>query len=448
MKSIILNAALAATLVLTGCQSSTPAETASTWEDAKLPEWAVSANIYEVNVRQYTPEGTLKAFQAHLPRLAEQGVDVLWFMPIQPIGEENRKGELGSYYSISDYTSVNPNFGSLKDFQNIVKQAHKLGMKVVLDWVANHTSFDHTWVSEHPDYYTHDADGNYPVVALDNDGVPTDWTDVADLNYDSKDMREEMIAEMSWWVENTDIDGFRCDVAGFVPYDFWRTAISTLRENHGPLFMLAEWEDPALIDAGFNAVYGWEFHHIMNEVAQGKKSVKAIEEYAAKCDTVWPEGTMKMYFTTNHDENSWNGTVSERMGQWGPAMLTLAYMMDRSFPLIYSGQEAGLDHRYPFFSKDTVGVNWDLHHKNADIISNLNQIKKDHPALWNGKYGGQTSVRVDEKNKLVKIKREVSGDVVMASFSFGDVEVTDIPPMEGLQLVSMVPGAAVFASAK
>ncbi|MDB2539616.1 alpha-amylase family glycosyl hydrolase, partial [Schleiferiaceae bacterium] len=200
--------ALSAVLTLAACSGPESApETTSAWEDAKLPEWAKDANIYEVNIRQYTPEGTLNAFKEHLARLAEMNVDILWFMPIQPIGVENRKGELGSYYSISDYTAVNPNFGTLEDFQSIVHQAHELGMKVILDWVANHTSFDHVWVAEHPEFYTKDVDGNFPIVAVDNDGNPTDWTDVADLNYDAPGMREAMISEMNWWVANVGIDG-------------------------------------------------------------------------------------------------------------------------------------------------------------------------------------------------------------------------------------------------
>ena len=193
MKRTILIAFAAATALM-ACQPATPAPSVPLYDGPKLPEWAASDNIYEVNVRQYTEEGTLKAFQSHLPRLAEMEVDILWFMPIQPIGIENRKGELGSYYSISDYTAVNPNFGTLEDFQSIVNQAHELGMKVILDWVANHTSFDHVWVAEHPEFYTKDVDGNFPIVAVDNDGNPTDWTDVADLNYDAPGMREAMIS--------------------------------------------------------------------------------------------------------------------------------------------------------------------------------------------------------------------------------------------------------------
>ncbi|MEY2963661.1 MAG: hypothetical protein RL754_922 [Bacteroidota bacterium] len=447
MKKIILSTALAA-IALTACQTpEAAAPVAQEWNDAKLPQWAEHANIYEVNVRQYTEEGTLKAFQSHLPRLKEMGVDVLWFMPIQPIGELNRKGDLGSYYSISDYTAVNPNFGTIEDFQAIVKEAHELGMYVMLDWVANHTSFDHVWVEEHPEFYTQDADGNYPVVAIDNDGVPTDWTDVADLNYNAEGMREAMIAEMNWWVTTADIDGFRCDVAGFVPYDFWKTAIDAIRANDKPMLMLAEWEDPALIEAGFNAVYGWEFHHILNEVAQGHKDVSAIAEYDAKCDTVWPAGTMKMYFNTNHDENSWNGTVEERMGEYGQAMYIVASLMERSFPLIYSGQEAGLNHRYPFFYKDTVGVNWEGEHPETDFFATMLALKHQQQALANAQYGYADVIEVDTASNSMMIVRGEEGEAskVVGIFNFGEGDAAFEAPAD-LEEVISVKGASVYAA--
>lgn len=439
---------VAASLLFAACQPSVDSMPHSGENhDETLPAWAQSANIYEINVRQYTPEGTLKAFQAHLPRLAEMGVDVLWFMPIQPIGVENRKGDLGSYYSISDYTAVNPNFGTLADFQAIVNEAHELGMHVILDWVANHTSFDHVWVTEHPEFYTTDSLGNYPVVAIDNDGVPTDWTDVADLNYDAPGMREAMTAEMQWWLDSAGIDGFRCDVAGFVPYDFWHDAIASLRAHADKkIFMLAEWEDPALVEAGFNAVYGWEFHHIMNEIAQGHKDVNALAEYAAKCDTVWPAETMKMYFTSNHDENSWNGTVQERMGEKGQAMWVLGLLMKRSFPLVYSGQEAGLNHRFPFFYKDTVGVDWSLSEEYAGFYSQLYALKDAQSALWNGVYGGDMVLNVDSASNSAMIERSGSdGSKVVGIFAFGEAPAAFEAP-EGVELVLEVKGARLFAS--
>ena len=412
-----------------------------------MPQWAEQANIYEVNVRQYTDEGTLQAFQTHLPRLKELGVDILWFMPIQPIGELHRKGTLGSYYSISNYTAVHPDYGTIEDFQSIVEQAHFLGMRVILDWVANHTAFDHHWVDDHPEFYTTDSAGNYPIVAVNNEGNPTDWTDVADLNYEAAGMREAMISEMDWWVTTAGIDGFRCDVAGFVPYGFWKTAISDLRENHDSLFMLAEWEDPALIDAGFNAVYGWEFHHLLNELAQGKTDVRALARYVEKCDTLWPIETLKMYFTTNHDENTWNGTVSQRMGDLGKAMFVLSSMMERSLPLVYTGQEAGLDHQFPFFTKDTIGLDWSTTSADASFFAEMIALKHNHVTLSNGVDRHEMALQIDTTSNSAMITRgrKGSADQVVAIFQFSDSLPAYSAPYELEEVVS-VKGARVYAA--
>ena len=224
--------------------------------------------IYEVNVRQYTPEGTLAALRSHIPRLKALGVDILWLMPVQPIGMKNRKGKLGSYYAISDYTAVNPEFGTLADFKAVVDAAHSQGLEVILDWVANHTAFDHEWVTAHPDFYERKPDGSL-MNARDNEGHETDWTDVAELQYTNPALRQAMIGEMKWWVDSTGIDGFRCDVAGGVPTDFWVQARTALKAARPDLFFLAEAEDPG-IHAAFDMTYGWELHHLLNAIAQGK----------------------------------------------------------------------------------------------------------------------------------------------------------------------------------
>ena len=437
---------LAAVLTLLSCQEASPT-TELDVAPPTLPQWAEQANIYEVNVRQYTDEGTLQAFQTHLPRLKELGVDILWFMPIQPIGELHRKGTLGSYYSISNYTAVHPDYGTIEDFQSIVEQAHSLGMRVILDWVANHTAFDHHWVDDHPEFYTTDSAGNYPIVAVNNEGNPTDWTDVADLNYEAAGMREEMISEMNWWVTTAGIDGFRCDVAGFVPYGFWKTAIGDLRENHGSLFMLAEWEDPALIDAGFNAVYGWEFHHLLNELAQGKTDVRALARYVEKCDTLWPIETLKMYFTTNHDENTWNGTVSKRMGDLGKAMFVISSMMERSLPLVYTGQEAGLDHQFPFFTKDIIGLDWSTTSADASFFAEMIALKHNHVTLSNGVDRHEMALQIDTTSNSAMITRGKKGstDQVVAIFQFSDSLPAYSAPYELEEVVS-VKGARVYAA--
>ncbi|HET9013315.1 MAG TPA: alpha-amylase family glycosyl hydrolase [Gemmatimonadaceae bacterium] len=249
------------------------------------PAWSRHAVIYEVNVRQYTPEGTLVALQRHLPRLRRLGVDILWLMPVQPIGKKNRKGTLGSYYAIADYTAINPEFGSEADFRAFVRAAHRQGMKVILDWVANHTAFDHPWIEQHPEYYVRRADGTI-VNARDNEGRDTDWTDVAELNFDDARMRRAMIGDMRWWVDRMGSDGFRCDVAGGVPTGFWVEARRELTRSRPDLFMLAEAEDPG-IHAAFDMTYAWRLHHLLNDIARGKASTGALDGYFARDDSLF-----------------------------------------------------------------------------------------------------------------------------------------------------------------
>ena len=209
----------------------------------KTPEWVSNATIYEVNVRQFTPEGTFAAFEKELPRLKAMGVDILWLMPIHPIGELNRKGSLGSYYAVRDYRGINPEFGTHEDFSRLVAAAHQLGMKIIIDWVANHTSPDHLWIEEgRLDWYTLDSMGKVQPT------IGTDWWDVADLNYDNEELRSEMIECMSYWVRDFNIDGYRCDVAGWVPMDFWTRARASL-DQIKPVFMLAEAEGNELYSA-------------------------------------------------------------------------------------------------------------------------------------------------------------------------------------------------------
>jgi len=308
------------------------------------PEWAKNATIYEVNIRQFTPEGTFKAFETHLPRLKKMGVDILWLMPIHPIGVENRKGSLGSYYAISDYKAVNPEFGTLNDFKQLVKSAQALDMKIIIDWVANHSSPDNVWVKQgHKDWYTLDSLGRLQPT------IGTDWWDVADLNYDNKEMRKEMISSMKYWLTEANIDGFRCDVASWVPIDFWVDARKELDATK-KVFMLAEAEEVEMHKA-FDMTYGWNLHHIMNDVAKGKKDVTAFYNYAK--DNKHPKSAYRMNFTSNHDENSWNGTEMERMGESRFAFAVFAATFE-GMPLVYNGQETSLDRTLKFFEKDSI----------------------------------------------------------------------------------------------
>jgi glycosidase len=366
------------------------------------PEWVKNATIYEVNVRQFSPEGTFAGVQAQLPRLKEMGVDIIWLMPIHPIGELNRKGSLGSYYAVRDYRDVNPEFGSIEEFGEMVRTAHDLGMKVILDWVANHTSPDHVWLEQgHKDWYTLDATGNVQPT------IGTDWTDVADLNFDNKDMRQEMINCMASWVRDYDVDGYRCDVAGWVPMDFWTEARTTL-DQIKPVFMLAEAEGNELYQA-FEMTYGWELHHIMNDIAKGKKDAGAVHEFFAK--PTLPNNGFQMNFTSNHDENSWNGTEMERLGEARLCFAVFAATID-GMPLVYNGQETSLDRRLKFFEKDPIV--W----RKMDLVpfyQTMLNLHQTHPALIVGK--GQTKPRFltakSDKNTLAYVREAGDRKVVV-----------------------------------
>ena len=368
--------------------------------------WHKNATIYEVNVRQFTPEGTFNAFLPHIDRIHNMGIDILWFMPIHPIGEVNRKGGLGSYYSVKDYKGVNPEHGTTTDFKAVVDKAHSLGMKVLIDWVANHSAFDNPW-AENKDWYTLDSLGNL------QPPLGTDWWDVADLNYDNNDMRLAMIDAMQYWVEEFDIDGFRCDVASWVPNDFWKQAIDSLNLIK-PMFMQAEGEDPSLHQAGFQMTYTWEYMHITNEIAQGKMTFKDLDNLMAKEDTNFSQEAYRLYFTTNHDENSWKGDVFERYGKTHLLQAILAFTID-GMPLLYSGQEAGLNKRLAFFEKDTI--EWG-DYAYADFYSSLLKLNKSHRALWNGKYGGKFSKIEMDDSDLYCYKRVVGEDKVMVFLNF------------------------------
>ena len=383
------------------------------------PAWSKNSVIYEVNVRQYTPEGTLAALTKHVPRLKSLGVDILWVMPVQPIGVKNRKGKLGSYYSISNYTAVNPEFGTLADFKAFVDTVHRQGMKVLLDWVPNHTAHDHVWVASHPDYYEHKPDGSLQN-ARDNEGRETDWTDVAELQYNNAAMRQAMIADMKWWIDSTNIDGFRCDVAGGAPMDFWMQARTALKAVRPDLFLLAEAEGPQF-HAAFDMTYGWELHHLLNSIAQGKEGTSALATYFAKDAREYGPGAYRMYFTTNHDENSWNGTEFERMGANHKPAYILAATAQSSMPLLYTGQEVSLGKRLRFFEKDTV--DWSGPSL-ADFYRTVFDLKHSQAALANGPWGGpQTELSNTGGKRVFAYTRTRDTNTVLVAVNFDNKPV-------------------------
>ncbi len=332
--------------------------------------WASRTNVYEVNVRQYTPEGTFAAFATHLPRLRAMGVEVLWFMPITPISVDTRQGTLGSYYACSDYTAINPEFGTLEEFRLLVKQAQELGFKVIIDWVANHTGHDHIWTKTNPGFYKKNADGGF----YDTNG----WHDVIDLNFYDGNMRQAMIEAMQFWVEECGIDGFRCDMAHLIPLDFWKQARKALDQKK-KLFWLAETEDLHYLEV-FDCCYAWNWMHQTEAFFKGGADLRKLKEALVSYLKQFPAQTIPLFFTANHDENSWNGTEYEK---YGAAAKTLAVFSIcwKGIPLVYSGQELPNLKRLRFFDKDLI--EWNDKPLLESFYRELLQLRSTHPAFDN-----------------------------------------------------------------
>lgn len=334
------------------------------------PAWIQQSNIYEVNVRQYTKEGTFKGFAASLGRLKDMGVEILWFMPINPISKKDRKGTLGSYYAVSDYTAVNPEFGTMDDWKGLVKQAHDSGFKVIIDWVPNHTGADHGWLTRHPDFYVHDSTGK--IVS------PYDWTDVRKLDYNNREMRDSMIAAMKFWITNTGIDGFRCDHAKGPGEEFWKVCNAALKKEKDVL-LLAESEENWIYDAGFDMSYAWKVFHTTVDIAAGKKTANAIDSTLSSVDSVFNNQSVFLYFTSNHDENSWNKADYGTMpGMKHAPFAVFTQTMKGSVPLIYSGQEEPVLRPVQFFEKDPMTFK---KYGRAGFYKTLLQLRKSNPAL-------------------------------------------------------------------
>ncbi len=374
----------------------------------KHPEWSKDATIYELNTRQFSEEGTFKAAEKELPRLKDLGVDIIWLMPIHPIGEKNRKGTLGSPYAVKDYFAVNPEFGTFDDLKAFVDAAHALGMKVILDWVANHTAWDNVIVDDHADWYVRDWKGDFR---------PTpwwDWSDIIDLDYEKPALRRYMTDAMKFWVREAGIDGYRCDVAGFVPVDFWNNVRREL-DQIKPVFMLAEWEARDLHAKAFDASYAWSWYEAMHNIAKGKADVNALFVYYSWNESAYPREAMRMTFVTNHDKNSWEGTGPEAFGPMLPAAIALS-VVGEGIPLIYSSQEAGEKKRLEFFEKDAI--KWEPD-PTANLYKKLFALKKANPVLWNAQWGGRMIKSPNSApTKVFSFVRQKDGNRVFAAFNF------------------------------
>ena len=385
--------------------------------------------VYELNIRQATVEGTFAAAEQYLPELKEMGVDIVWLMPISPIGVLDRKGSLGSYYSIIDYKAINPEFGTMEDFQSFLNTAHDLGLKVIIDWVANHTSRDANWWNEgKKDWYVMDWEKGLPIVEYD-------WTDIAKLNYENQDMRLAMIDALKFWVE-MGVDGYRCDVAMNVPGDFWAEAWKQVREINPDVYLLAEGEETWLHESGFDATYAWELHHIFNAMAKGgsetknvagdgtiktdAKYVKDLKEYLERDDQKYPAPAMRLMFTSNHDENSWAGTEFERMGDAHKTFAALTFVLPKSQPLIYTGQEIGLNRRLAFFEKDSIEELVDLEYgkEYRDFYKGLTAFRHNNSVLAAGANVAPVVYVEDAPEAVLAFTRENEENKVLCIFNF------------------------------
>lgn len=359
--------------------------------------WTRDAVLYQLNTRQFTPEGTFAAAQKQLPRLAAMGVDIVWLMPIHPIGEANRKGSLGSPYAVRDYRAVNPELGTEAEFRAFVDEAHRLGLKVILDWVANHSAYDNPLTLSHPDWYTRTPEGALMSPA------GTDWSDVADFDYSQPGLRRYMTESLTYWVREFGIDGYRADVAGYVPTDFWETARAEL-DKVKPVFMLAEWEQRDLHARAFDATYGWGWKEAMQRLVKDGSGAGAMRGYYAGQSETWPHAAMRMVYTENHDQNSWDGVAAEIYGPAYEAAMALSFV-GPGLPLIYNGQEADNDRQLKFFERDPII--W-REGKHAALIARLIALKTDNPALHNGRFGAA----------LVEVPTDATADVF--AFTRGD----------------------------
>ncbi|WMI70281.1 alpha-amylase family glycosyl hydrolase [Mangrovimonas sp. YM274] len=374
------------------------------------PEWSRNAVIYQLNTRQFTDEGTFESAQKQLPRLKELGVDIIWLMPIHPIGVKNRKGTLGSPYSVKDYYDVNPEFGNLQDLKNFVDDAHKQGMHVILDWVANHTAWDNNWVVDHPDWYEKDFKGDFR---------PTpwwDWDDIIDLDYNNPEVRKNMTDALKYWVKEADIDGYRCDVAGFVPVEFWNNAREEL-DAIKPVFMLAEWEFRDLHAKAFDMTYAWSWNETVHKICTGKADVNGLYIYYSWNECAFPQNSMRMTFVSNHDKNAWEGTMWEQFGDGLEAAIVLS-VVGEGMPLIYNGQEAGNKKRLAFFEKDPI--QWQEHYI-GDLYKKLFALMKTNTALWHAKWG-TTMIKVpnNAESEVFSFVRQNDKDKVFAVFNFSE----------------------------
>lgn len=415
MHRMIASAALAASLGAAAPAQDAPDHAPQPAVQVAHPDWAVNAAIYQINTRQFTEAGTFAAAAEQLPRLAQMGIDIIWLMPVHPIGEDRRKGELGSPYSVRDYYAVNPEFGTLEDLRAFIDAAHGLDMHVILDWVANHSAWDNPLVDEHPDWYSRDWRGEMQAVP------GTDWSDVVDFDFSNPALRAYMSDVMAWWVDDVGVDGFRADVAGFVPLDFWERLRARL-DAIKPVFMLAEWETRDHSYRAFDATYAWSWNNALHAVAMGEADAGALRGYYFyDQDNAWPDDAWRLTYVSNHDQNAWVATQFDRFGPALEAAIALS-VVGEGMPMVYNGQEAGNEAMLAFFERDPIV--W-RDHPLKDHFTELFALLEANTALWHGAAGGQMiPVQTDHPAEVFAFTRAKGEDAVLAVFNFSPEPVT------------------------
>lgn len=446
MKKLLFTTILLSAII--SCKKESAEKSNSTPQITEITsEIEENAVLYEVNIRQYSEEGTFNAFTKDIPQLKEMGIKILWVMPIFPISQTKRKATggddskfasempkeeqskyLGSYYAVSDFKKVNPEFGTIEDFRNLVKTAHENGIYVILDWVPNHTGWDHVWIKQHPEFYTHNEKGEIVDPINTETGKSWGWTDVADLNYDNKGLRAAMSGDMMHWIKNENIDGFRCDVAGNVPTDFWSETIPKLRKEKNIIMLAEAWQPELLKSNLFDMYYGWETHHIMNRIAKGENTVSNWDNNILDNTKKYEANDIAMNFVDNHDENSWNGTMKSRLGAAEETMTALSYLTP-GMPLVYSGDEYGLDKSLKFFEKDSFtkikGKQWEWRVK-------LGKLKNENIALNGGKKGASyTRISTSDDTKILAFTRAKENNKVIFVGNLSKTNTTFTSGFEG-----------------
>jgi glycosidase len=371
----------------------------------KKADWIYQTNVYEVNLRQYSADGTIGAFEKELPRLKDMGVDTLWFMPLTPISVKHRKGSLGSQYACSNYTAFSEEYGTLQQFTQFVKNAQQLGFKVIIDWVANHTGWDHVWTVEHPAYYKIDA-------ATGDFKKASGMDDIIELDYTNPALRSAMIEAMRFWVTTCNIDGFRCDLAFWVQLDFWLEARAELEQTK-VLFWLAECDpiDHPDYFKAFDACYTWAWMHKTAEFYKGSQDKWMLDPVLQQYNQLPATDNLFLWFTSNHDENTWNGTEYEKYGEAAAALAVFSCTWN-GIPLVYSGQELPNKKRLAFFDKDVI--EWTGTCALHQFYKTLLMLHRQHPALRAGDAAVQTfMINTNANDRLLAYLRTCGDQQVL-----------------------------------